>query len=267
ARFALIEPILICFALGALTLFFAGRRSSGRRRTILVGAAAFMAGCALSCKWTGASALGLMFCVWLRDAYRDRSQLRRAAVEAAMLIVVPIVVYVSVFAIHFALIKRAGVDESIMSPQYRATLVGSPSYNPAAHMSFWAKLRDIHRAIGIGNRQLQFVTHPASSPWYTWPIMKHPIGLWENKDAAPGTKQMIILLGNPLLWWAPLGVLAISLARFRRREHLSEDQRFAVAFLLGGILINFVPFMAITRVMYIYHYLFAMLWGVLLATY
>jgi dolichyl-phosphate-mannose--protein O-mannosyl transferase len=40
---------------------------------------------------------------------------------------------------------------------------------------------------------------------------------------------------------------------------------FAIAFLLGGFLLNFLPFIAIRRVMYLYHYFFALVWLVLLA--
>jgi dolichyl-phosphate-mannose--protein O-mannosyl transferase len=45
---------------------------------------------------------------------------------------------------------------------------------------------------------------------------------------------------------------------------LTED---ALAFLTGGLLINYAPFMGIRRVMYLYHYLFALVFLVMLAAY
>ena len=44
---------------------------------------------------------------------------------------------------------------------------------------------------------------------------------------------------------------------------MATDSR--IAFLLGGFLLNFLPFIAIRRVMYLYHYLFALVWLMLLA--
>ena len=43
--------------------------------------------------------------------------------------------------------------------------------------------------------------------------------------------------------------------------------RFTLAFLGGGFLINFLPFIAIRRVMYLYHYLFALVFLIMFAAY
>jgi dolichyl-phosphate-mannose--protein O-mannosyl transferase len=68
-----------------------------------------------------------------------------------------------------------------------------------------------------------------------------------------------------VVWWGSLiGSLFFGLAFAARRVTL-RGHGFAIAFLLGGFLLNFVPFMAIRRVMYLYHYLFALVWLVLLA--
>jgi dolichyl-phosphate-mannose--protein O-mannosyl transferase len=129
-------------------------------------------------------------------------------------------------------------------------------------MSLFEKLADVHRAIGRGNYALEGVTHAASSPWYTWPIMKHPIGLWDNGAARPA---VIILLGNPVLWWGSgITVLIAAVIFARRRDRLGRHQ-FALGFLLGAFLFNFLPFIAIQRVMYIYHYLFALVFLITLA--
>jgi len=131
-------------------------------------------------------------------------------------------------------------------------------------MSLLAKIRDVHRAMARGNRTLEFVTHPASSPWYTWPIMKHPILLWQD-SATSDPRRSIILLGNPVVWWGSgITALVVAVMLFFRRVRMN-DHRFALAFLLGGFLLNYLPFIAIRRVMYLYHYLFALVWLVMLA--
>jgi dolichyl-phosphate-mannose-protein mannosyltransferase len=129
-------------------------------------------------------------------------------------------------------------------------------------MTLFAKIADLHHAMARGNRSLEFVTHAASSPWYTWPIMKHPILLWQS---AQTPRSSLILVGNPLVWWGSgVAAIIVGVLLVLRRLRL-EDSRFALAFLLGAFLLNFVPFIAIRRVMYIYHYLFGLLWLIMLA--
>ena len=87
------------------------------------------------------------------------------------------------------------------------------------------------------------------------------------RRSAPGLKQVVVLLGNPVLWWGALvGVIGAAVWLVRRIP-ASASQRFALAFLLGGFAMNFVPFIFIRRLMYLYHYLFALVFGVLIAAY
>jgi dolichyl-phosphate-mannose--protein O-mannosyl transferase len=96
--------------------------------------------------------------------------------------------------------------------------------------------------------------------------MKHPMAFWENDRAGQESKQVILLLGNPIVWWgALLGVL--SAFAWLLRGARPASQRFALGFLCGGFAINFVPFMFIHRLMYLYHYLFALVFAVLAAAY
>jgi dolichyl-phosphate-mannose-protein mannosyltransferase len=60
SRFALVEPLIICAGLGALAVFLTARASVGGARWVLIAVSAVLAGAAISFKWTGASALGLM---------------------------------------------------------------------------------------------------------------------------------------------------------------------------------------------------------------
>jgi dolichyl-phosphate-mannose--protein O-mannosyl transferase len=264
-RFSFLESFLICFGLSAIALYLAARTAGGATRWVLLAMSAVMAGSAISVKWTGASALGIILVTWLLDARASTTGVRRTAAEGLLIVGIPIVVYVSVFAVHFHLLRRTGVDDGVMSAQFRATLVGAPAYDPTIRMSLLAKVADVHRAMGRTNYSFEGLTHAASSPWYTWPIMKHPIELWENSDRH---SAMIILLGNPVVWWGSgIAVLiaAVMFARQPARMGGGRD-RFALAFLLGGFLFNFLPFTAIRRLMFIYHYLFALMFLVALAT-
>ncbi len=264
SRLILLEPLMICFALTGVACFFAARARPGASRWWLYAASGLASGCAASVKWTGLSGLGLILCVWLYDWIRERAQRWLRLLIPVMLVALTVAVYLVVFAIHFSLLTRAseGVDDNFVSLQYRETLRDDPSYSPSAQVSFLKKLEDTHHAINLGNRELEGLTHPSASPWYTWPIMKHPIGLWlSDAKQSPGRQApFMILLGNPIVWWGGLvglGLAILLLAWWRER---ARPFRFALAVLVGGYAINYLPFMPITRLMYLYHYLFALIW-------
>jgi dolichyl-phosphate-mannose--protein O-mannosyl transferase len=125
-------------------------------------------------------------------------------------------------------------------------------------MTYWAKMGDVHHAIRYGNGGLENATHPAASAWYTWPIMKHPFGLWEDAASPPGTKTMVILLGNPVVWWGGMAAVLLGAVMFAIRRWRYEGYAYAVVFLSGAVAINYLPFIFIHRLVYIYHYLFAL---------
>jgi dolichyl-phosphate-mannose-protein mannosyltransferase len=156
SRLILIEPLLICVGLVAVTLYLAARERSGASRWFLLGTSAFFAGCALSAKWTGASALGLIMVAWFVEQPRTRATLRRTLAEGALFIAIAASVYIATFAIHFHL---------------------GPQSDPAASIPLVSRMAQLHGRMVAGNRNLEAVIHPGASPWYTWPIMKHPIAL------------------------------------------------------------------------------------------
>jgi dolichyl-phosphate-mannose-protein mannosyltransferase len=257
SRLILLEPLFIPLGVISIVLFLEARTLATTARLWVLALAAFAAGCAMSIKWTGASALAVILGVWLSDMLTERRRGPRVFAEAGLLTLIPIAVYVSTFAVHFAFLTHAGADEGMMIRAVRQAYVGDSMYTPGAKVSFFAKLADVHRAIGVVNRSLEGVVHPAASPWYTWPIMKHPFALWED---APVHTRSMVLVGNPVVWWgAGIGAL-IAFAVLLRRRELARRWKFALFVTTGGYLINFLPFVAITRVMYLYHYLFAEMW-------
>lgn len=266
-RLALIEPLLIGFGLIAIVSFLAADSRAGGSRWAFLATSALFAGLAVSSKWTGASALGLILARWAIRTWRARKISVHTVGEAAVLTLIPTAIYLGTFAVHFALLPRAGPDLTILRVRFQETLIGARQYNPAARLSFADKFAEVHDAMRRGNRSLEAATHPASSPWYTWPIMKHPIGLWQQIDPANASQRTIVLLGNPVLWWGSLAVVGLCLLVAARRRDLFRPHAAALAFLGGGVFINFAPFIAIRRIMYIYHYLFALALVVLLAAY
>jgi dolichyl-phosphate-mannose-protein mannosyltransferase len=94
-------------------------------------------------------------------------------------------------------------------------------------------------------------THPFSSVWYQWPIMQKP--LWYYGGQAPlGKASLIVALGNPAVWW--VGIIAIISTLWIGLKKKDKT----VLFLFIAMCANYVPWMLIARLTFIYHF-FAML--------
>jgi dolichyl-phosphate-mannose-protein mannosyltransferase len=50
-------------------------------------------------------------------------------------------------------------------------------------------------------------THPFSSHWWEWPIIRRPLESYLGSDLAPGMSSSMVLMGNPAIWW--MGILAV----------------------------------------------------------
>jgi dolichyl-phosphate-mannose--protein O-mannosyl transferase len=149
-----------------------------------------------------------------------------------------------------------------MSPQFQSTLIGNPYYNPTVHLSFWNKFVQLNVEMYHASETLT-ATHPYGSRWYTWPLELRPIYYWEGAVLANGSQGNIYLLGNPVIWWgiwmAILAGLSFAWATGRK---LRPKTIAALAIAGAAYLINYLPFIGITRVMFLYHYLYAFLFSI-----
>lgn len=265
SRFILLDSMLVLFGLSALTLYLAARRRSHAQRWIFLASSAFCAGLAASTKWTGLAALGIIGIIWVLDNITTvRSHWRRLISEAALLLLVPAAVYLSVFAIHFALLPKTGQGDAFMSSRFQSTLIGNPAYDPTVHMSFLDKFLDLNRAMHDSEISLQTATHPYGSPWYTWPTMQRPVYYWQGNTGADGRQGNIYLLGNPIVWWGTLLMLIALITAYTNRQKPFNQYRSGLLLLLIAYLSNFLPFIGIHRVMFLYHYFYALIFSLAL---
>ncbi len=125
-------------------------------------------------------------------------------------------------------------------------------------------------------------THPYQSDWYTWPIMEEPMFYY----AGPSTKttmSAIYAFGNPFVWYAGLIAAVWGIIIFFKRffgdrvavyTHIRQQKGFfslftagdedtlditerdnrTVLFLLLGVVCNLLPWVGISRCIFIYHY-------------
>lgn len=95
-------------------------------------------------------------------------------------------------------------------------------------------------------------THGFASPWWEWPFMIKPIWYYTGQALLPeGKVSSIVSMGNPAVWW--IGTLAVVAALFmawKRRER-------GMLVPLVAFFSQYLPWMLVTRLTFIYHF-FAM---------
>ncbi len=91
--------------------------------------------------------------------------------------------------------------------------------------------------------------HPFASMWYTWPLDIRPLLFYSNQSV-PGVVSTMSTMGNPLIWIG--GFIAcvwlIILAIFKKYRSRTA------AFLGVAALSQFVPWIFVSREVFIYHY-------------
>lgn len=158
--------------------------------------------------------------------------------------------------------------------------------------NFWqlqAQTYDYHKRVG------GLDAHPYCSLWYTWPLMLRPVAYFYK--TTQGTNEALPLvgpplptnlgtviydvhaMGNPILWW--LSTAAVLLLALLLLQHLSQEilrypqtavakrqssalYSWTVAYLLINWGANFLPWVRVTRCLFIYHYMESLIFSVLL---
>ncbi|MDB9313033.1 phospholipid carrier-dependent glycosyltransferase [Spirulina sp. CS-785/01] len=169
----------------------------------------------------------------------------------------------------------------IPSLTYAATWVPHLIMNP--NPGFWQMQQEIltfHQRIGSGS-----AVHPYCSPWYSWLIMGRPVAYFYHTARNPqemipaypplpsGAGKIIYdvhAMGNPLLWW--LSTVAIILfALLILQRFLSGNSRtllFTPAtglslYLVCNYAANLLPWIPVTRCLFLYHYMAALVFAIL----
>lgn len=110
-------------------------------------------------------------------------------------------------------------------------------------------------------------THPFQSLWYTWPLMFNPftsayygghVVLWlQEAYLLNGQVSTISLLGNPALWWTGFAIIAgltISYVPKFFSKKFDLKANVAVVFILVYFFFQWLPYIFITRITFIYHF-------------
>jgi len=264
SRFILLDSFLLLFGFLGLCFFLSARKKN--YPLLLTFLAGLFLGASFSVKWTGLSFLGLagifLFIDWLETnekfffsffskkfsplaTFKEESFFKKLFSFLKPLIIIlttALAVYLFAFAVHFNLLSLPGDGDAFMEENFRQHQIG-----------FWEKFLQLNQKINFYNSNLKG-THPDASHFWQWPILKKPIHYWNDGEAR------IIFFGNPILWLG--GFLAIILfIIFWKKIPLSSKNKF---FLLVGFWSNFLPFLSVTRALFLYHYLSALTFSLIM---
>ena len=132
--------------------------------------------------------------------------------------------------------------------------------------SYWVNFWNYQKHMFRYHSALE-ATHPFSSQWFTWPLVLRPIWYYGNKTLA-GTSMVssIVGMGNPLIWWtsfiAVIAVIVYTIYLLNKKQNVRTP-----LFLCVSYLSQFVPWMGINRVVFIYHYFASLPFAILALIY
>jgi dolichyl-phosphate-mannose--protein O-mannosyl transferase len=99
--------------------------------------------------------------------------------------------------------------------------------------------------------------HPYGSRWWSWPLGHKPVYYW-NQDVftgQPGWTAKIYFLSNPLLWISGAGLALLTLLMIIWNKKSRQKISPVFYILIFAWLANWLPFILISRVAFLYHYL------------
>ena len=274
SRLLLMDAFLLLYG---FTSFFFYLRYRNKGKAYLLLLAGIFSGLAVSVKWVGLSFVGLPILVegfaalmQIKDRGVRSLHPRRLLFTLVALVVMPFAVYFGAVTAYLSLLNRSGTGDTFMSPEYQKTLKGNHYENqqqlPTPNL--FGKFVELNVQMYRVNQGL-VATHPYASRWYTWPFMIRSIYYWVEENAK------IYFLGNPLVWWSSTVAILYVVWLFtqglwsalRRSIQQSPVVSGTLVILCAGYFLNLLPYMGIKRIMFLYHYLSAFVFAVIIFTY
>ena len=123
------------------------------------------------------------------------------------------------------------------------------------------QLKDIHMQMLGGHASATAVAgadspvHPYCSHWWSWPLLGRPIGYFFEEQGE--VWRDVHAIGNPVLWWSSTAATAmLAIAVWGRFSGTA-------AYLLVGYIANFLPWLMVSRCLFLYHYMGSLVFSVM----
>ena len=189
----------------------------------------------IATKWTGVYAgagLAVLF-IWYSITHFPKKQTLRLFFFCCLFfIVVPLIIYTLCFIPVVGYFEYSGlIDKTIQGTKY---------------------MFDYHANL--------VAEHYYSSPFYEWPIIWMPL-LDACDEVSASMSSCVSTMGNPAIWWFGIPCQLYVLFRWI----FKKDKK--AGFLCIAYLAQYVPWMSISRITFIYHYFPASLFMILMTGY
>jgi dolichyl-phosphate-mannose-protein mannosyltransferase len=268
SRYALNNIYLIFFGLLGQLLVLLAINNSNKYYQVLMTSAGISFGASIACKWNGSSFLVGIYIliiaakIWqaIKSDGSDSSstnslfdrlaEIHRTEIVIA-LVMLPIVTYSLLWIPH---------------------LIQNPSPN---FIDVQLAILNYHEKVGNGSD-----IHPYCANWYTWPLLMRPLAYY-FKEYKPGYFYDVHAMGNPVLWWlafaATVGCcwLIVKNTWLTNRESTIETANLipiqslninylgVPLFIVVNYAVNLLPWVRVTRCLFIYHYMGAVLFAIM----
>jgi dolichyl-phosphate-mannose-protein mannosyltransferase len=267
SRYALNSIFLVFFGLlGQLLVLLTS--TNPRYSQLLIAGAGVSFGGSIACKWNGCSFLIVIYLliitakIW-QIIKSDRSdsdstnslfdrlaEIHRTEIITT-LVILPIVTYSLLWIPH---------------------LIQNPSPN---FIDVHLAILNYHETVGNGTG-----IHPYCANWYTWPLLMRPLAYY-FKEYQPGYFYDIHAMGNPVLWWLAFGAVLgcgwlivkniwltnresnIETANLTPTQSLNINYLSVPIFIVVNYAVNLLPWVSVTRCLFIYHYMGAVLFAIM----
>ena len=195
----------------------------------------------------------------VRNAQKYTSRLiKTLAFCIVVFIIVPATIYfASYFTYYTSDWKPKAENAKIAAMRARGEL-GNDEPAPADVLTFGEKAKAYVEGV-LDNQKYMFnyhssltTRHAYESAWYEWPLSNRPMWFYAGYNHPDSSMYgTISSFGNPAVWWVCFaGTIFLLLLTLRGRFNLNTE----IFFMLCCIASSMLPWMMISRSVYIYHY-------------
>lgn len=249
-RIATVDSFLVLFSMVSILFFIKYLKSKNKYKYHLLAISGFMWGCAVSTKWI-AFFLGLgLAIIFFIDYFVNKKIIinkkfnyKPILMGFLCFVILPLTIYTLSYlpvamnqneTVIYKSVNKNGIskEEMIRPNSIRGLFL------------YQISMYQFHSRVGTAE---DYQVHPYSSKWYTWPVLYKPT--WLSVDFYDNNmKSTIASMGNPIIWW--LSDISFILMLFYSIK--KKDKIGLLLFIL--IISTWLPFIFISREMYIYHY-------------
>ena len=225
-------------------------------------------GLTISTKFTSLSFIPLCAFVHLIQILEKRKQFDMHFLvdltQRGLLTAFPIfLIYFACFYLHFMLLPYKGTGYHGMSQQFQNTLIDRNATNAirkSSNYPVFFRIMELNTVMHFSNMKLN-ATHPYSSKWYQWPFLSAKwVLFWIS-----GAKRISCLIQpfNVLVGTISIIIQIVLLLSFKLLNDKYKKKFIFVSIFSVGYICSYLPFCLIPRILFIYHYIIPLIFGIL----